>query len=198
MGITVVSPDDSVTEMMRIQLAGMAQQRAFRTLRLAEAQPETLQLSVPHPVFNLDLDQIDGDDTLQRVSMTAWRYFVTSGNEIVAATEATAKHRHGRAVFSSINEGPFVHSSVQALREADTWPEVQSGQYVIALLRVPSIYFVALWLRDAQGRAKSDVFVPLKPSPPGVEGGQRLGSAAMTRVLLSMKQSRRRATGDSN
>ena len=198
MSISVVKPNNSVTEMMRAQLAGMAERRTFRTRGLAAAPPQAMQLSIPHPIFNLDLDDIQKAGNLERATMTGWRYLVSSGNDVVAAVEASAKHQKDDAVFSHTNEGVFVRSCAQLLGEADSWPEMRAGQYVIGLLRVPSLYFMALWFRDAQGRGEHDVLVPLEPAPPGMLAGQRLGRDELVAALVSLKQGRRRSVDDSN
>jgi hypothetical protein len=198
MALSVVQPAAAVTEMIRARLGDIAERRAFRTRGLAETAPQALQLSLPHPVFNLGIDDLASPAPLERAAMTGWRYLVMEGTRVVAAVEAAARWRNDPATYSHTNEGAFVQSAARLLGEADGWPEMRSGRHVIGLLRVPSLYFMALWLRDAQGRGQHDLFVVLDPAPQGLRSGQRLSAAQAALALRKLAQRRRRAVEDSN
>jgi hypothetical protein len=198
MALAVVQPAASVTEMICNRLGGLAERRAFRTRGLAATAPQALQLSLPHPVFNLDIDDLTSQAPLERAAMTGWRYLVMEGTRVVAAVEAAARWRNDRATYSHTNEGAFVQSTARLLGQADGWPELRSGQHVLGLLRLPSLYFMALWLRDAQGRGTHDLLVVLDPAPEGLQTGQRLDAARAVAALRTLAQRRRRASEDSN
>lgn len=140
MALSVVQPAAAVTEMIRARLGDIAERRACRTRGLAETAPQALQLSLPHPVFNLGFDDLASPAPLERATMTGWRYLVMEGTRVVAAVEAAARWRNDPATYSHTNEGAFVQSAARLLGQADGWPEMRSGQHVIGLLRVPSLY----------------------------------------------------------
>lgn len=198
MPLRLIQPTASTAEVVRAQLAGMAQQQQFRTRGLAAARPAALGLAAPHPVFNLALEQIGQPGAIDRAAMTAWRYLITSGSEVIAAAEASARHAKGRAVFSGTNEGVFVRGSAEAIARAEAWPEVRTGRYALGLIRVPALYVVALWLRDEEGKEGGDRFVPLAPVPPPLEGGKRLGRTEFEQALVEIKRRRGVSEGASS
>ncbi|MGH3927490.1 MAG: triple tyrosine motif-containing protein, partial [Pseudonocardiaceae bacterium] len=56
-----------------------------------------------------------------------------------------------------------------------TQPEIgytrlAAGDYEVRLLRIPALYFVALWLKDEKGR--DDILIPLDPAPAPFEPGR--------------------------
>ena len=198
MPLRLIQPVASVAEVVRAQLAGMAQQQQFRTRGLAAARPATLGLAAPHPVFNLRLDEIGQPGALDRAAMTGWRYLVTSGSSVIAAAEASASHAKGRASFSSANEGVFVQASAEAIANAEGWPEIRAGRYALGLIRVPALYVVALWLRDEDGKDSGDRFVPLAPAPAPLAGGKRIGSVEFEQALVEIKRRRGASKGTSS
>ena len=198
MPLRLIQPAASVAEVVRLQLAGMAQQQQFRTRELAAARPAALGLAAPHPVFNLGLDEIGKPGALDRAAMAAWRYLVTSGSNVIAAAESSASHAKGRAVFSGTNEGVFVRASAEAIADAQTWPEIRAGHYALGLMHVPALYVVALWLRDEDGRDGGDRFVPLTPAPAPLVGGKRIGSAGFEQALVEVKRRRGACEGASS
>ena len=197
MPINLIKPDATVTDMFRARLSGMASSRGFRTRALAAAPAESLNLAVPHPVFNLGLETIGRPGYLERAAMTGWRYLVTSGSTVIAGTEAQASHPRGEAVFTHTNEGAFVQSFSAEVERAEAWPEVKAGEYALGLLRVPALYVMALWLRDAQGRGDRDLFVPLAPAPAPLKAGVRLRADAFATALVELK-GRKGSAGDAS
>jgi hypothetical protein len=198
MPLRLIQPAASVAEVVRSQLAGMAQQQQFRTRALASARPSGLGLAAPHPVFNLGLDEIGKPGALDRAAMTGWRYLVTSGAAVIAAAEASAHSAKGRAVFAGTNEGAFVQASAEAIADAEQWPEIRAGRYALGLIRVPALYVVALWLRDEDGKDGGDRFVPLAPAPSPLASGKRIGGAEFERALIEIKRQRGVSEGASS
>ncbi|PLW71418.1 hypothetical protein C0036_17940, partial [Streptomyces sp. DJ] len=116
------------------------------------------------PVHVLHLGTARGG--LPHAERTGWQFLVRDGERVVAAE--TVRSADGWA-FSHVSEGPFVSSTVRALRQA----EALAGQYEPRVLSVPGLYMVALWLHsDAAGDdtapGEADLLVPLAPAPPGI------------------------------
>ncbi|MDJ1135700.1 hypothetical protein [Streptomyces iconiensis] len=77
--------------------------------------------------------------------------------------------------FGQFRQGPYVLSTVRALRQAQLLPTA----YQPRLLSFPELYMLTLWLhRDvtadpASGSpAPSDLLIPLAPAPPGIPAHQ--------------------------
>jgi hypothetical protein len=63
---------------------------------------------------------------------------------------------------AELTEGPFVHSTVDALRAAEALEPVRDADFELRLLRVPALNLLVLWLHTAEGE---DLFIPLEPAP---------------------------------
>jgi len=198
MPIRVLQPAAQVDTVMRDHLQQMAAEQGFRTRALAAAEPESLALAAPHPVFNLGLDQIGRRGALDRVAMTGWRYLIVAGDSVIASAEAQASGPAAKAAFSNTNEGVFVQSSAAALAAAEQWPEVKDGRFALGLLRVPALYVLALWLRDEEDGGGGDLFVPLAPSPLPLQAGERMPAAAFEAALQQLKRARSPRRGAAN
>lgn len=186
-----VPPD--VVSAARSHLTRMAQRRGFRTRGLAEALPLTLALAAPHPVFTIGLRTVDGTDPLPRARGTAWRFLVRSGARPVAAAEVVNKK--GEAIFSHTNEGPFVEGTVRALEAVEPMDRVRSGNFELALLRVPALYVMALWLRD-RSQNGSDLVVPMDPAPAGMPTNRPLSGEEFGALLGELRRIRGESDDD--
>jgi hypothetical protein len=139
--------------------------REARTPSLLRAQgPATPEL--PLPVHVLDRLTPAGASATR---LAGWRFLIRCGERAVAAAD-TMLTPDGWA-FSHFFEGPYIASTEQALRQAET----MSQPYQPRLLSLPSLYMLTLWLHgdcSADGAAgqlaATDVLVPLAPAPPGI------------------------------
>lgn len=139
----------------------------------SEIHPPSLRsaepLTVEHP---LPVHVVDGDARRHdspRTRLTGWRFLVRGGDRPLAAAEA--KLTADGWVFSHFREGPYVGSTEQALRQAESLPSA----YQPRLLSVPELYMLTLWLHcevtadPADGTpTPADLLVPLAPAPPGI------------------------------
>ncbi|PWI45673.1 hypothetical protein [Streptomyces sp. ICBB 8177] len=114
------------------------------------------------------LDPVATGAGLPTARLAGWRFLIRCGDVVVAAAETTITP-DGWA-FSHFCEGPFLASTVHALRQADALP----APYQPRLLSVPGLYMLCLWLHgdlddgeQAQPSA-ADVLIPLAPAPPGI------------------------------
>ncbi|GGJ68516.1 hypothetical protein [Streptomyces brasiliensis] len=139
--------------------------REARTPSLRTAQqPATAEL--PLPVHVLDRITAEG---VSATRLAGWRFLIRCGERAVAAAE-TMLTPDGWA-FSHFFEGPYIASTEQALRQAETLQQ----SYQPRLLSVPGLYMLTLWLHGdcaadgAEGHpAATDLLVPLAPAPPGI------------------------------
>lgn len=198
MGIRLIEPNASVSNMVTGRLAVYANTKGFRTRALAAAAPQSLATAAAHPVFQLGLQDVGQAAAMERATMSGWRYLLTSKGQVVAAAHARATGPRAKATFSHVNEGPQVRSTQQALAAAETWPEVSNGRYALGLLQVPSLYLEALWLRDDDGKDGGDYFVPLAPAPAPLVALKRYGTAEFEKVLAELKALRAKTRDASN
>ncbi|WSQ07657.1 hypothetical protein OG604_07780 [Streptomyces sp. NBC_01231] len=139
--------------------------REARTPSLLHAQgPATPELPLPVHV----LDGIDAAG-VPATRLAGWRFLIRCGDRAVAAAE-TMLTPDGWA-FSRFFEGPYIASTEQALRQAETIKQ----PYQARLLSIPGLYMLTLWLHGdctadgATGHpAADDLLVPLAPAPPGI------------------------------
>ncbi|MEU0074380.1 hypothetical protein ABZ027_33305 [Streptomyces sp. NPDC006332] len=139
--------------------------REARTPSLLNAQgPATPELPLPVHV----LDGIDAAGA-PATRLAGWRFLIRCGDRAVAAAE-TMLTPDGWA-FSHFFEGPYITSTEQALRQAETIQQPCQAR----LLSIPGLYMLTLWLHGdcaadgATGQpAATDLLVPLAPAPPGI------------------------------
>lgn len=197
MPLKVIKPPTVVAEVVRGHLGQMSAVGRFRTERLRSAAPTALSLAVPHPVYILGLSDIKGLNPLAKAKLKAWRYLVLEGTDVIATAEAVQQTASAKPVFSQTSEGPFVASTAAAIEAAEQIPEVKAGQFELAVLQVPALYMVALWLRGS-AKAKNDIFIPLEPVPRGIKAATRMTAAEFGAALLALKAERGKTTSTSS
>ncbi|WP_405610159.1 hypothetical protein [Streptomyces sp. NBC_00076] len=139
--------------------------REARTPSLLHAQG-TVTPELPLPVHVLEgIDSAGAPAT----RLAGWRFLIRCGDRAVAAAE-TMLTPDGWA-FSRFFEGPYIASTEQALRQAESIKQ----PYQARLLSIPGLYMLTLWLHGdctadgATGHpAADDLLVPLAPAPPGI------------------------------
>jgi hypothetical protein len=198
MPIKVAAPSSAVASVIREHLVRISSLGRFRTPRLGAAAPASLALAVPHRVYNLGLTDIKGTKSTAKAKPTAWRYLVLEGNAVIAAAEAIQKTSTAKPLFSNTNEGPFVDSTARAIEAAEQLPEVKAGQFELAVLRVPALYVIALWLKAVGSKKTGDLFIPLEPAPRGLTSGERMSAADFNAALVTLKRERGSTTGKSS
>ncbi|MBO8200551.1 hypothetical protein JW613_19895 [Streptomyces smyrnaeus] len=112
-----------------------------------------------------------------RTRLTGWRFLLsddgTAGEGAQGAYVGTAEAvmtADGWA-FGQFRQGPYVLSTVRAMRQAELLPT----PYQPRLLSVPELYMLTLWLHadvsaDPCGGVPdpADLLIPLAPAPPGI------------------------------
>ncbi|WP_327391663.1 hypothetical protein OG533_02040 [Streptomyces sp. NBC_01186] len=129
-----------------------------------------------------------------RTRLTGWRFLVRDTGAEQGDTRSPAPHA-GTAeavltpdgwAFGQFRQGPYVMSTVRALRQAEALPT----PYQPRLLSVPELYMLTLWLhRDisadpsAGSPDPADLLIPLAPAPPGIAPHQPHRVDALLPVL---------------
>ena len=158
---------------------------------LTRADASALSLAVPHDVYTVGLDDLAREEGLAGAKCVGRRFLVLDGDEPVASAELRDPDAGTGFVAT---EGPFVRETAVAVADAERMPEVNGGEYELRLLRMPSAYLMALWLRDRQGEA--DLLIPLAPAPPGLEPRVRYSPDDLLELL--QKSAGRRSDTDTD
>lgn len=141
----------------------------FRDPPLVMTDADPLFLAVPHPVYQLASKSIFNQHWLDEAFQTSWRFILMANDEPTAAVEVIATNsRRNPFIFSRINIGRFIDSTVVALGIAEQIPT--NARSNLRLLQIPAIQFIALWFRrneDPDGT--SDLIIPLDPAPSPIE-----------------------------
>jgi len=105
---------------------------------------------------------------------------------VVAAAEVAAGA--DGPVFSHLNAGPYLDSTVRALRQAWQLVHPSPARYEPRLLSLPEHYASALWLHSAL--PGEDLLIPLAPAPLGVAAHQVLPAAELLARLANAPAAR--------
>lgn len=167
MTLRTVEPTRESIDAVTAALSELAGRAEFRRRALARANPLDVALAVPHDVYTLGLDELAARARIDQARRIARRFLVMAGDRAVSSAEIADEDGTG---FQA-NEGPYVVATADAIARAEDDPDLADGDYEIRLLRIPALYFVALWLRDVRG--DHDVLVPLDPAPAPFEPGRR-------------------------
>jgi HAMP domain-containing protein len=161
MPIETPQPPQDALEAVRQSVARREPRR--RRGRRGGAPPTSV--SAPQRVYTVGLEALANSKTIEASARaTGWRFLVEEATEPVAAAEVQDQTR--AAVPAELTEGPFVCSTADGLRAAETLAPVQESAFELRLLRVPALHLVALWLHATD---RDDLFMPLEPAPPPFE-----------------------------
>lgn len=165
MPLHLPDPPAGVPDKVRSKLHAFAEGSQFSTKALRGARKDQLDLSTPHQVFTMGLDDVTSGATLDRAQPVGWRYLIEEGGQLIASAE-TAPAADGSHEVAQFTEGPFVAETDKAVKAVRKLPQLEAAGFELRLLRIPALYVMALWLHSPA----SDLLVPLAPSPIRKEG----------------------------
>jgi hypothetical protein len=172
-------------EVVASHLSELAARDNFGHRALNRANPESLALAAPHDVYSLGLEDLAQRASLDAATLVARRFLVIDGEAPIASAEL-AVHEYGLGFQA--NEGPYVESTAAAIAQAESDPELARGDYEVRVLRIPALYFIALWLKNEQ--SERDVLIPLDPAPSPLEAGSKLTAAELLAALADPARER--------
>ncbi len=134
--------------------------------RAPEGAPS--ELTAPHRIFVLSLDDLMERRGLESAQDVGWRYFVTSDSAVVATAETTSNEGSDDHQFASLSRDPSGPRSAEIISTIEDRPIGGSNEFELRLLRIPAVYSINLWLHgDA-----TDYLVPVDPTPPSLHAGE--------------------------
>ncbi|GIG68812.1 hypothetical protein [Phytomonospora endophytica] len=165
MPLHLPEPPQVVPDKIRSKLHEFADGSKFSTKALRGPRKGQLDVSTPHRVFTMGLEDVAAGAGLERARPGGWRYLVEDGGQLVASAEATVTD-DGDFELAQFTEGPFVAATDKAVKAVRKLPQLAAAGFELRLLRIPALYMMALWLHAAA----ADLLVPLAPSPIGKDG----------------------------
>jgi len=166
MPLQLPDPPAGLPDTIRSGVRKLAGRPQISTEALRRARPHEVDVSTPHQIFTMGLDDLVAGRGLDSARPVGWRYVVEAAGQPIASAETTLAADGTTHLLSDINEGPFVGATADAVRSLHARRELQAGVLELRLLRIPALYVMALWLHSAA----TDLLVPLAPSPVGREG----------------------------
>jgi len=142
-------------------------------------------LTAPHRSYFVRLDEVAKGNLLKVAQPVAWRYLLYIDDEI-AEVEISDEEPPKEPEFIGFFEGPFGAATDRALDFAKSLRKVKTNDYELRYLKIPSVYFAAIWLHGEQ----DDILIPLHNPPGGLKEDQ---AYAERRVVNSLAGVARRA-----
>lgn len=171
MTIHYASPPEDSQEIARTGLQHLATfAQDTRAVDLMALRADELELSVPHTVHHVRLDDLAARRPLGDSPVTGWRYLAQRGSRVLASSEVSAGADGRPTGLEQVNMGPYVESTAQVLADLSGNAEIQAGSYEIHMLKIPALCAVVLWLSPPD--ADRNLFVPLAPAPDYLEAGR--------------------------
>src|SRR5271157_1264528 len=106
-------PPRQVVETVQSTFRAMIEKGSVR-LPVLRNPPGTLALAQPHQIFSLGLADLVAGRGLEAAKPTGWRYLVQSGENALASAETAVTPAGPEHVFSALNSGRLVASTVEA------------------------------------------------------------------------------------
>jgi len=153
----------------------------------------TVEVAAPHPVYVATLEDITSGHPLRSARPDGWRYLLLLEGKAVASANVDVDEETGKPEFSHASTGPYVDSTVEAIRRAEYFPEVKKKKFDLCLLDVPALALRALWLH---AHGADDILVPLDPTPPQVERYRKYSEAELVGAVSDAARKQLDRQGD--
>jgi hypothetical protein len=127
---------------------------------LRQFKPGATKSGLYHDVYELAADTVAAGGRLNQAKRSGSRYLLAAENGVHAAIELETDPLGTTGTFKSINDGPFVAGTEQAIALAEALPDNES--YEFSLVRVSALKLWVLWLKpvDALQAARFHVIAP--------------------------------------
>jgi hypothetical protein len=136
--------------------------------------PSKLSAALPHMVYVMRNDAIAQGQNVDNARLVAWRFLIQYGTQTLGAIEFSCDSRGQNLRFASLDTGPFAQGTRDAVTIAEGLSSVRAGSYELRALKAPSVYAMALWLKNLQGR--DDIVIPITPAGPGPQAASKGGA----------------------
>jgi hypothetical protein len=191
MALQLPKPPADLTEAVRSTVHSIrstgepdAEDASFRSAGMRASSSDDLELTSPHEVFNIGLDDLVRDASLAAAQAVGWRYLVSEGGTVIASAETAGGGGQGDQVFSQFSQGPFAAATADALATVKASDQVREADVEARVLSIPALHFMAVWLHATGG----DTLIPLAPAPPGIEADRSYPASELLSTLAVQAQ----------
>lgn len=137
-----------------------------------------------HPVYNIPLSAIRRLEGTEKAELLSWRYLVRAGKRTIGAAEVNPQE--DRFVFASFNQGPYVKGTERVVEWAGSQQDLKRIEYEFRVLRLPSLYVMALWLHAQDDR---DWIIPMDLAPAHLKAHRKYTSTEFCEALAPLVRS---------
>jgi hypothetical protein len=152
-----------------------------------------LELKPPHAIYDLQADEIVAGGGLASAHPGGFRYMIHTADGAVAAAEVHTDAAGHANLLATMNYGPFVAATEQALVQLAVNERVRADTYEVRLLRVSAIPVMAIWLKSDAGGA--DMIYPLAPAPGGLKAETLCSAEDFLNAIMPIAKVRVAAKG---
>jgi len=154
---------------------------------------EDLAHTDPHPVFVVGLNDLVEGRLLSAAVQTGWRYLLVQDGAAVAEAELVPKRGAGGKVgkdlqLGALTTGPFAEATIEALNAAEGLAPIRKAKYEARLLKIPAVYFAALWLHGGD----EDILIPMVDPPGGLKANRPYPEAKVLAALREIAEQNKR------
>lgn len=141
-----------------------------------------VDIKLPHPVYDVGLKDLADGKGLSKAALVSWRYLLSDGESTSIAEVSTPRGKKQPHAFAMLNRGPFVASLVETVEAATKNKTLAKTKYDLAVLHVPALYVLALWLRS--DKAGKNIVIPLAPAPAPLTAGKSYSEEEFAAALV--------------
>ncbi len=145
----------------------------------AATQFMTARSAISLPFYVLDLSDVRIG--VMAAHQVGWQHLLPTGDPAGPALAETAIRGSNQHVFVGVAESPFASDLEHRLSVLRADPTVSASSYNAALLEVPAMYVMAIWLQDTSHH--DDLIVPLAPAPPPLTAGRNYSTSQFLDAL---------------
>jgi hypothetical protein len=147
--------------------------------------------NTPHPIYNLDRDQILAKKGLAAAKLVGWRYIIKDDAGDYHVAEVGVNETATEHSFRSFNEGAHLNSFVSLFNNFSLNEAVKGSDYELCVLRIPACYIMAIWLKE---KGNHDLFLPLDPLQPGFTAGTTYNAADFMKIVEDIAETMAKQT----
>jgi hypothetical protein len=150
---------------------------------------EALSYATPHRNWYSTLDALAAGQLLAAAEARSWRYILCDQERGVGEIETESNDQQPFKPFVAVHQGTAAQRSIDALRFAETLPEVQNRDFEARFLKVPALNFTALWLHASD----RDLLIPVSGQSDVLQPQRAYSEAEVVDALRARAEQARRA-----
>jgi len=155
-------------------------------ISLDEIVASKIKIARPHPIHVITAAEFFKDDLLADAKLKGWQFLILSHQSVFASAEVSHADKPGEMMFTVLRYREYAHPIADALRKAESLPEVQEEEYQLRILRAPGMSLRAVWL----SRPGKDILIPIANAPKPLRANEPITPAEMKASLLPLAQVR--------